>query len=120
MQKWVVGTEPKGNLLGTVRTLDGANGSVPLYCPSMNDGDLSDNHCGTIIALGQATPGLPTGSLTSIPLTHAALAMISRDGWAVLNETAAAAWDTDTNWPWFLPPPPARYVRHMCPLWWWW
>jgi len=81
MQKWVVGTEPKGNLLGTVRTLDGANGSVPLYCPSMNNDDLSDNHC--------------------------ALAMISRDGWAVLNETAAAAWDKDSNWPWFLPPPPA-------------
>jgi hypothetical protein len=49
MQKWAVGTEPKGNLLGTIRTLDGANGSVPLYCPSMTADQISENHCGTII-----------------------------------------------------------------------
>ena len=59
--KWIPGSQPSGNLGGTIRTLDGVNGSTPLYCPNMTASTLADNHC--------------------------ALGMVSRDGWALINDT---------------------------------
>jgi alpha-glucosidase len=44
---------------------------------------------------------------------HCALAMISKDGWAVFNDSAAAQWDKDKNWPWFLPPAPSAATCAM-------
>eukprot|EP00026_Physarum_polycephalum_P002216 Phypoly_transcript_02221.p1 GENE.Phypoly_transcript_02221~~Phypoly_transcript_02221.p1 ORF type:complete len:941 (-),score=116.19 Phypoly_transcript_02221:93-2759(-) len=75
---WNTASQPTGNLLGTIRTLDTINGSTPLYCPSMTPDDEYTNHC--------------------------TLGVISRDGWAIYDDSESASWDNDPTWPWFAPP----------------
>lgn len=71
-----------GNLYGTVRTLDGANGPVQLECTEQARADL---HC---------TYGL-----------------VSKAGYVVVDDTHKPIWDGNTSWPWIAPrsfAPPAR------------
>lgn len=44
-QRWKPGTEPVNNLLGTIRTLDRANGAAPLYCPKIGPIQQAQSHC---------------------------------------------------------------------------
>jgi alpha-glucosidase (family GH31 glycosyl hydrolase) len=75
---WNMGSQPTGNLLGTIRTLDDINGGTSLYCPSMSPDDEYTNHC--------------------------TLGVLSRDGWAIYDDSESATWDNDPKWPWFQPP----------------
>jgi alpha-glucosidase len=63
---WMPGLEDKGNLQGTIRTLDGVKGSAPLG----------------------------TG-------------LISRDGWALVDDSATPLFD-NAEWPWVMPRPDGK------------
>jgi hypothetical protein len=59
-----------GNLLGTIRTLDGVNGSIDLDCYTQSRGDL-----------------------------HCQLGLVSRDGYVVVDDTHHPQFD-NSSWPW--------------------
>lgn len=44
-QRWNLGMEPTGNLMGTIRTLDRANGAAPLQCSKLKGFERSQSHC---------------------------------------------------------------------------
>ncbi|CAE8646369.1 unnamed protein product [Polarella glacialis] len=68
---WHFGQQAQGNLFGTVRTLDGGLEKIDLNCSNLNNAtDLRLN----------ATE------------QHCSLGVVSKDGWAVLSDTAMPLW----------------------------
>ena len=77
---WRYGDMDHGNLLGTAKSLDGITGSINLNC---SDG-------------GSATP------------IYCALGPLSRNGWAVIDDTDTRRIDPSTEW--IAPPAPQGAV----------
>lgn len=67
-------------LPGTIRTLDGANGRVPLDCQQQGPEYMRDTHC---------TYGV----------------MSRKRGFTVQDDSLAATFDDDPHWPWLAPAP---------------
>lgn len=63
---WHAGDVPRGNLGGTVSTLSGVDGSIPLNCT------------------GASAPGTATGGGKGATDMHCTLGVASRDGWAIV------------------------------------
>ncbi len=74
---WAAGMVPSGNLGGTISTLGGAQGPVPLNCT------------GTSAPSVRNSRGLPT---------YCTLGVASRDGWAVYNDSFNAVLDDESGW----------------------
>ena len=72
---WRAGMIPSGNLGGTLSTLSGIDGSIPLNCTSNS----------------------PLGVSPLQPM-YCTLGVASKDGWAVLNDTGRSLIDPSTDW----------------------
>lgn len=71
---WHPGQQSHGNMLGTIRSLDGITGGVPLNCTEAgSDGESTGNY-------------------------DCSYAPISREGWAVYNDAENYAIDPETEW----------------------
>ena len=66
---WNAGDAATANLGGTVSTLSMVDGAVPLNCT------------------GKTAPGTPAGGGKGATDMHCTLGVVSRDGWAVVNDT---------------------------------
>jgi len=73
--EWTSETPPTGNMWGAIRTLDQMEGAVPFDCSYLPP----HQHC---------TPGI-----------------ISRDGWALVDDSQRALLDGNQEWEWTLPRP---------------
>ena len=77
---WHAGDNPTGNLGGTVSTLSGVDGAIPLNCT------------------GPSAPGRAAGGGKGATDMHCTLGVVSRDGWAVVNDTFdAGQWIDNTG-----------------------
>ena len=82
---WSFGQADHGNLFGTVTALDSTTGAVDLNCSNPDAGDHTPN------------PGMRVGC---------DFGPISRDGWAVLDDTTRPRLDPDASW--LAPPTPPQ------------
>lgn len=78
-------TDLRGNLLGTIRTLDGEDGWRNLNC--LNETDSS---------------------------SHCVLGLISRAGYSVVDDTNGPRFDHNTTWPWMVNFTAAPADKHVC------
>ena len=82
--EWFPGKPNPRQLPGTIRTLDKADGAAQLRCDAlpldMRSGQLNDAHC--------------------------AMGVLSRDGWALLDDGATGRFDDSAEWPWAAPRDP--------------
>ncbi len=77
---WVPGMLPHGNLFGTFHTLDGINGSVSMNC-------TIDNAAGNTIGFG------------SEPLAHCSWGLVSKAGWALVDDSFSPVFNAGAAWP---------------------
>jgi alpha-glucosidase (family GH31 glycosyl hydrolase) len=78
--EWRPGMHPHGNLFGTFHTLDGINGSVSMNC-------TVDNAAGNSVGFG------------SEPLAHCSWGLVSRAGWALVDDSYSPVFPSGSGWP---------------------
>ena len=86
---WTPGAPATGSLHGTIRTLDRIGRALSIACTQR--AYLNDSHCEE--------------------------GVVSRDGWALLDDSLGARWEAyDTTWPWTTGPaePPPRASPQTC------
>ena len=85
---WWPGKANPRQLPGTIRTLDKADGPTEMRCDKITTGG------------GEAT--------NNPEEAHCAMGVISRDGWALLDDTMTGRFDGDGEWDWAAAREPAR------------